>query len=592
MRETALAKHTRVQLISLRRKLKSPKPYGPVTAILPKAIWMLVLSYLDEDDCIYRQHKNLYSLSLTCRFFNEYATTVLYGTLDLQFNGQRDSMPLKPFSHVDLEAPTCSCPSHIKAHESPISNTLRRKLDKLILTLKSRPDLTARIRHLKLPNQYLPSDIRYLPYDKLNRRLKEIYCSLLERWFRIFSICSSTLESVSGLGNLWPELQYRCFRRAEIQYRLDRRPELPNELWTALEENQNWTRWDFTNWYTALLPGTDLEIFRRNMDGICDWSPERMRRTFLGWTNLEHVEIANPAWMQKGLHLLPNLRSVAIHTNCHTNYNDIFEHLPLRGIESITYDCFERTPRNTVEMTSEPFGPLINYLRNARRLSLKLRPSTIPTLTHLNINFQWWTKGRPLGMGTFNHLAFSIFTLVPLLQELKLILVTLHERTLGSSVEEANEKHTIWDTIFTAQHLRKMTISLPARTNKEWLANKIVTGAFPALTDFTFRSAMSRDHDQTCSCEMEQDSLLWYKFGQAQDETMVNACQAAGIPRWTMQIRSNPENACPIFLINHELEHGSQSLYRRAPWMPGPGKLAYAGTSRILGGTICEVIDF
>lgn len=139
---------------------------------------------------------------------------------------------------------------------------------------------------------------------------------------------------------------------------------------------------------------------------------------------------------------------------------------------------------------------------------------------------------------------FSIFTLAPLLRTFKLDLRTPHEaeirlppvpgRVLGCMAHHCTD--------FVARDLRSMTISIPSRNSRTWLAVKITSGAFPNLSCFIFRSAMVRRglgcRAMFCNCTLNCLSrfLKLNDFGRKQDAVLIKACLVAGIREWEMQI--------------------------------------------------------
>lgn len=223
----------RISCISTHRQ-HSDTPARPgthVTAVFPVEIWLLILSYLEDDECIYRKHGHLNSLSLTCKSFNQLAFKELYETLDLQFIGVRD---LHPFE--------CTCLTHQSAMEAPKflrPHVLKKRLNKLLSTLLSRPDIISQIRLLRLPHiKDLPLRLRTLDSSRIFEQTKDIYNRVYPVLFEIFKLCSTRLRSVSGLGSLWSEPMHRFSSRRGLH----------NAVWKAVGNNSDWAYWDFTGW--------------------------------------------------------------------------------------------------------------------------------------------------------------------------------------------------------------------------------------------------------------------------------------------------------------------------------------------------------
>lgn len=229
----------------------------------------------------------------------------------------------------------------------------------------------------------------------------------------------------------------------------------------------------------------------------------------------------------------------------------IFQQVPLRGLKSLSVKAWVPPQEilNGIDHT-EPLNPLIDYLERCRLQPAPAQNLVSSVLTNLDISCCW--SGSLLFSSdcfypkavNLDEFLFSIFTLAPLLCMFKLDLRTPHEvevklppaprRVLGSMAYQY--------TSFMARDLRSMTISIPSRNSKAWLAAKIASGAFPNLSCFIFRSAMTRRafscRTMFCSCTLDSPSefLALNDFGREQDSGLIKACQEAGVREWEMQI--------------------------------------------------------
>lgn len=256
---------------------------------------------------------------------------------------------------------------------------------------------------------------------------------------------------------------------------------------------------------------------------------------------------------------------MAICTDPRNNFNDIFPHAPIKNLRSLSYKCFEEKSH----LMGDPFEPFINYLRNFQP---EATYSTLPTsqaLRKIEISFIWLqTLQKPRGTIAFNELAISIFTFAPLLQELKIVIANRHqERAFWSRNHLQDPREGLIPAPnIVARHIQIMSISVPACVAKHWLAERIASGAFPNLSEFTFRSALSRGHNG-CKCKIStlpknlkplQESLseklgilptnfaVFQTYLKNQDSTLVVACQKAAINKWTMRILKNTAEVCGI----------------------------------------------
>lgn len=525
--EAELIKHFTYSYIPLRqvRRAASRRPNGRIAT---ESIWLRIIGHLDDSVCLYQKQKTLHSLSLTCRFFNEFATRALYQTLDLQYHGERDS-----------GISECTCSTHkklaIDSTRPRKRHPLRNKLNRLIRSLRSRPNLPGNILHLKLPHEY--------PIPKLIEQSSDgdDPNPITAKWFEIFRICSPGLNTVVGLDALLEEFLDRGSLRLDIGYK----------LWAALERNKKWQEWDFTAWSLAYLPGLDILGFPPpEPPADPGWSIGRLQQTFASWKNLKHVTLRETAWLQGALHSLPKLQSVTINAGAFTNFDNIFQHIPAKNLQSLSYNCEELhaedfRSKGPGYLTSEPFEPLIKFLEDTNS-----SPSILPVLKKISINFQWWNdehKPYSSGMG-FRQLISSIFSSVPMLEELNLTLSTYHERIIGT--EETNdlvqefEQQSIANTVL-APNLRSMSLSVPAQTNTEWLARKIASRAFPNLRSFTFQSSLSKGESSECTiCTEFEDANSVRDLARGQDQLLISACQEFGVDKWAMRVRNKPNNVC------------------------------------------------
>lgn len=536
--ELDLIKYSLLSEVPLRQHMRRNilrRPNSHIAAVT-KPIWSLITEHLTANLCIYQKHKTLHSLSLTCRFLNEAATKALYQTLDLEFPGKRD-----------LDPSGCSCSIHkklaIDSSKPRKRHPLRNKLNRLIRTLRTRPGIVSHVLNLKLPYEHvLPKLIEQPSEHEGNRSAGDSVNPIFLKWFEIFRLCSPGLHSVSGLGTLLREFQSRGFLRLETG----------NELWQAMEDNKQWRQWDFTGWNSTFLPGLDTFGFPpADSSHNFGWSLERLQQAFSTWKHLEHITLEETAWLQGALHFLPNLESITINGNGYTDFNNIFPYIPAQNLKSLSYNCLElkaeerRLTQGPEYLKSEPFGPLVKFLEATKS------SSTPSKLTKIDINFQWWNdEHKPYDsmMCTFKQLASSIFSSASLLEELNVKIATFHEHKIGDEdiddLAQDLEQHSLGSNAnVLAQHLQAMSISVPAQTNKEWLARKISSGAFPSLTTLNFRSSLSKGQHGVCTrCTDIENPKALRDWAKAQDERLVNACQDSGIDRWVMRIRDNPEN--------------------------------------------------
>lgn len=201
--------------------------------------------------CIHQKHNDLRSLSLTCKVFNELVFKALYETLDLQFIGIRD-----------LHSVGCACQIHQeiwKGLKPRILYLLPKKLGKLLRTLRSRPDITSRIRYLRLPHKnHGPKPQAPSPSTSSSEINGDIYTSIFLRLFQIFKLCSARLRLVSGLGSLWSEPQH-CFRS---------KTKLRSTVWKSITNNSSWVQWDFTEWSDTSLQGVKVVLFPMNISSF------------------------------------------------------------------------------------------------------------------------------------------------------------------------------------------------------------------------------------------------------------------------------------------------------------------------------------
>lgn len=467
--------------------------------VLPAEIWFLVLGLLDHGGCVLCKHKLLCTLALVCRVFNNFATKALYQTLDLRFSGGCN------VPHECLKENNWYPKPHIT------KEFLRSKLDRLDRTLRLPQGPVLLIRHLKLPNVNIT---KYPGYA-------QNFLDILPEWVVMFELCSSRLESVSGLGNLWSYL-----------HRFDR-PELRTRVCDAIGSNPNWTEWDWLgdSWENS-------------------WTEEpRIPEMYRGWKNIRHVSIDAVEWATNVLSFLPELYSLSIECGGVVNdFRGIFQQVPLKGLSLLSIEAWippQQAP--TKYDHTEPLNPLIDYLERCRLQPGPSQNLTTSALTDLEITC-CWPGTHSLSSQRFypkevclDEFLFSVFTLAPLLRVFKIDLRTPHERELGPA-DHPLEGMAHQCTSFVAQNLQSMTISIPSGSNKTWLAAKIASGAFPKLSSFVFRSAMIRRglncKTMFCNCTLDSSSrfLALNDFGREQDTALVQACQQAGVREWEMQI--------------------------------------------------------
>lgn len=499
---------TKTVSIPLRQLLHVGNTTDPGTPapVLPAEIWFLILEFLGYRGCLICKHKLLCTLALVSRVFNQFATKALYQTLDLRFSGECE------VSHQCLGKFYWYPKPHIAV------DLLRNKLDRLDRTLRLPQGPVLLIRHLKLPEVNITKHPTYV----------QNILKILPNWVNIFELCSGRLESVSGLGNLWSYLHH--FNRSELRTR----------VCDAIENNPNWTEWDWLwdswgyAWWSALV------------------EEPRILEMYRSWKNLRHVSIDTAAWAVSVLGPLPELYSLSI--ECGDRMSDlggIFQQVPLKGLKSLSVKAWVSPQEMPKEFDhTEPLNPLIDYLERCRLQPSPAQTPSLSVLTNLDISCRW-SESHMFSPDCFypkavnlDEFLFSIFTLAPLLSTFKLDLRTPHEvevklppapgRVLGSMAHQC--------TSFTARNLRSMTISIPSRNSKAWLAAKIGSGAFPNLSCFIFRSAMTRRTlscgTMFCDCTLDSSSefLALNDFGREQDSVLIKACQEAGVREWEMQI--------------------------------------------------------
>lgn len=504
---------------SVNRRIKTTSiPLRPIynvpAPVVPAEIWFMILE-LDYPECILCRHTLLCTLSLVCRVFHEFASKALYQTLDLRFSKCNESHPW--FNRRGF-------------HRSPKPHTkfdlLKKKLDRLDRTLRLPQGPVLLVRHLRLP------DVKIRKYSS---NVGDIL-NLLPNWVMIFELCSSRLESVAGLGNLWTYL-----------YNFDR-PELREQLCNAIENNPHWTQWD---WCEASW-------------GYASWSvlaeEPRILETYRRWENIQHVSLDNAEWAANVLGSTPELCSLSIKcANRICEFSTIFQHVPVKGLRSLSVEAW--VPPQTLPAkfdNTEPLYPLIDYLERCRLQPASSQYLNLSTLTNLDISCLWGRNNFHSGifyapkMACFNEFLFSILTLASSLRELKIEFRTYHESEIKLPVapDHAFELMAHKITDFVARHLQSMTISIPARNSKTWLANKIASGVFPNLSSFIFRSAMTRRElsytRMFCACTLDSSSefLALNDFGREQDAALVRACQQAGVRDWEMQILHVDQVCC------------------------------------------------
>lgn len=470
---------------------------------LPAEIWFMVLESLEYPKCLLCNHTLLRTLSLVCRVFNEFGTKALYQTLVLRFSGECKE------SHQELGKFHWYSKPHITIA------FLRRKLDRLQRTLRLPQGPVLLVRHLKLPE----IDITRFPSYAQN------IIDILPSWVTVLELCSNRLESISGLGNLWSYLHH--FNLHDLRKR----------LCDAIANSPHWTQWDW----------------RSGCWGYAWWNvlaeEPRILQIYRGWKNIRHVSLDTATWAASVLSL-PEIRSLSIECGDRmSDFRTMFQHVPITGLKSLTINAWVPPQEAPTEYdNTEPLNPFIDYLSRCRPQSASSQYLNSSTLTNLDISCLW-TEGNHFSPGyhypkmvCFDEFLFSIFTLAPMLRNLKIVLKTPHEKEIKLLVDHAFDNMAHQTTDFVAQHLRSMEISIPSRNSKIWLAAKIASGAFPKLSSFVFRSAMTR-RDLGCRtmfCNCTQDSAEEFldlnDFGRQQDAALVEACQEAGVREWEMQI--------------------------------------------------------
>lgn len=509
-------KIARELLVRLNRRTQ--RPISERFASLPPEIWLSVLGYLGDDTCVYCKHSTLQSLSLVCRFFSYFASEALYQTLDLRFNGSR------PF----LESRT-PCMIHPNVgYYPPTMKLLRSKLDKLYRTLRAQPAPRSRIRHLKLPERTLCDSGPIYEAKRHGCILTDMHI----KWVRIFKLCSSTLETISGLEPLWVCLH--AHKRLELQ----------NDIWIGMRENHNWTGLDFSQWSTSEFEASELkESLSRKMDS--NWSDLRLMETFRGWTALRHVCLRSSVWSQGGLGLLPKLESVAIQTDGFLDFGFTFRYIPVNRLKSLSV-ISDLSKYQWSSPISEPFRPLIEYLQNCQLQASLSTPSMVSAITSLEITHHWSDKIHTIpGLPSVEELAFAIFTSAPLLRRLTIDITTFHERIVEPP-DAFSRNPPSWPADFVVPHLRFMSVSIPARNSKEWLAVRIASGTFPNLSTFVFRSGLSR-RQGVCLCNCVpcfREAFRLHEFAKEQDAVLVQACRKACISDWKMVIPDRTQIVC------------------------------------------------
>lgn len=493
-------------------------------ASLPPELWLSVLSYLGNDDCVYCKHSTLQVLSLVCRFFNYFASEALYETLDLRFNGSRH--------FLDSGIP-CSIHPNVRYYP-PTMRLLRSKLDKLYRTLRAQPAPKSWIRHLKFPEDTI--------YDTgpifEAKRHGCISTDMHIKWVRIFKSCSGTLETVTGLGPLWAYL--KTHRRLELQ----------NDIWMGMRNNNNWTELDFTNWGFSEFEANELkESLSKKLDG--DWSDLKMMETFRSWASLRRVHIKSSVWSQGGFGLLPKLESVVIRTDEFLDFAFTFRYIPVNKLKSLSV-ISDLSNYKWSSPIAEPFRPLIEYLRNCQLQASISTPPMLSTITSLEISHHWSDKIHTIqGLPSVEELAFEIFTSVPLLRQLIINITTFHERIVEPP-DAFSRKPPSWPIDFVLPHLQFMNISIPARNSKEWLAVRIASETFPNLSTFVFRSGLSR-RQGVCLCNCVpcfREAFRLHEFAKEQDAILVKACRKARISNWKMLIPDRTQIVCNSSILS------------------------------------------
>lgn len=509
-------KIARELLVRLSRRTQRPISEG--FASLPAELWLSVLWYLGNDLCVYCKHSTLQTLSLVCRFFNSFASEALYETLDLRFNGSR------PF----LESGTlCLFHPNVRYYP-PTMKLLRSKLDKLYRTLRAQPAPRSRIRHLKFPEDTRCDTGPIYEAKRHGCILTDMHI----KWVRIFKLCSSTLETVSGVEPLWAYLH--AHKRFELQ----------NDIWTGMRCNTKWTELDFSHWSISEFEANELkDIFSKRLDTDC--SDLKLMETFRGWTSLRCIYMRSSVWSQGGLALLPNLESVVIQTDQFLDFGFTFRYIPVNKLKSLSV-ISDLSKYQWNSPISEPFHPLIEYLRNCQLQASLSTPPMLSTITRLEISHHWSDKIHTiLELPSVEELAFAIFTTTPLLRELIIDLTTFHERIVEPP-DAFSRDPPAWPTDFVLPHIQSMKISIPARNSKEWLAAKIASGTFPNLSTFVFRSGLSRRQGVSlCNCvPCFRDAFRLHEVAKEQDAILAKACRKARISDWKMVIPDRTQIVC------------------------------------------------
>lgn len=509
-------KIARELLVRLSRRTQ--RPISERVTSLPAELWFLVLWYLGNDACVYCKHGTLQTLSLVCRFFNDFASEALYETLDLRFNGSR------PFLESGIP---CLIHPNVQYYP-PTMKLLRSKLDKLYRTLRAQPAPRSRIRHLKLPEDTLCDSGPI--YEA--KRHGCISTDMHTKWVRIFKLCSATLETVSGLEPLFACLH--AHKRLELQ----------NDVWAGMRSNTRWTELDFSRWSVSEFEANELrDVFLKKLDTDC--SDLKLMEMFRGWTSLRRVCIRSSVWSQGGLGLLPKLESVVIRTDQFLDFGFTFRYIPVNKLKSLSV-ISDLSKYQWNSPISEPFHPLIEYLRNCQLQASLSTPPMLSTITRLEISHHWSDKIHTIPeLPSVEELAFAIFTTVPLLRELIIDITTFHERIVEPP-DAFSRSPPFWPTDFVVPHLQSMKILIPARNNKEWLATKIASGMFPNLSTFVFRSGLSRRQGVSlCNCvPYFRDAFRLHEFAKEQDAILVNACRKASISNWKMLIPDRTQIVC------------------------------------------------
>ncbi|KAI5839837.1 hypothetical protein DFP73DRAFT_201768 [Morchella snyderi] len=548
---------------------------------LPVDVWFLILPQVDyTENCTLCKHKQLYTLSLVCRVFNEFATKALYQTLDLRLEDACLEV------HGDSLDSFNNEPSFLR------ENILRKKLDRLESTLRSPEGPAVLIRHLKFPEielrwkmTYGPNDINPALYTGLSRGVynygrdepsahyrpkvsthdesqlyvrpvmrrtdlalwkNNISVGILPKWITIFELASARLESVFGLGSLWTYIH---------EYERDL---LRERLFDAIEKNQNWVEWDW-RW-------SSWGYSQRSAEAILE--EPRMLDIFSKMKNIRSIQLDKTEWADKVLEIFPGtLEFVTIESlrigGC--DFDFMLKRLPTKGLKSLKIVVSESYFKPLEKC--DPFKPLLEYLKLCHQQSTA-------TLTNLDFQVNWNLssasyklcndlEGTYLGMMPIEEFLSSIFIYAPLLRTFNFVLATTHE-------DEVQYPPTEKPMPFVAHNLRSMSISLPARNNKIWFATKISSGAFPALRKFTFRSAFSRNNGpkQTCTrcVRLEWPEInKWYDFASEQDNLLVEACRKARVRQWEMEVMNRPWAECSSFTLEESCGGGPGNLYFRPP---------------------------